>query len=78
MPSARVPSIPYGLNLSDGKHSDGVTMVPWKHGNPLIFDATHHDTLAQSYLAHATRGQGAVTAMDEEKTASLEIFLLSQ
>ena len=48
--SAQVPSRlePSGLARSDGKRPDGVTMVPWRYGKPLIWDATCPDTLAQS------------------------------
>ena len=68
MPSAKVPSRlePSGHNCLDGKCPEGITMVPWKHGKPLIWDATFPDILAQLYRAHATRGPGAVAEMAEE------------
>ena len=31
---------PTGLDRSDGKHPDGITMVPWKNGNLLVWVAT--------------------------------------
>ena len=39
---AHIPSRlePSGLDSSDGKRPDGITMVPWKSGNPLVWDAT--------------------------------------
>ncbi len=65
--SAQVPFRlePSGLTRSDGKRPDGVTMVTWRNGRPLIWDATCPDTLALSYRAHATSGTGAVAAMAE-------------
>ena len=67
--SAQVPSRlePSSLTCFNSKRPDGVTMVPWKNGKPLIWDATCPDTLAQSYCSHATRRTGAVGAMAEEK-----------
>ena len=67
--SAQVPSRlePSGLSRSDGKRPDGVTMVPWKSGKLMIWDATCPDTLAQSYRSLATSGTGAVAEKAEEK-----------
>ena len=49
--SAHVPSRlePTGLNRSDGKRPDGVTLAPWHSGCLLVWDATCPDTLAPSY-----------------------------
>ena len=34
----------HSLARSDGKRPDGVTMLPWKSGRPLVWDATCSDT----------------------------------
>ena len=67
--SAQVPARlePSGLTRSDGKRPDGVTLVPWRRGKPLVWDATCPDTLAFSYRANATDGAGEVAAMAEQK-----------
>ena len=36
---------PTGLDRSDGKCPDGITMVPWMNRNLLVWDATCSDTL---------------------------------
>ena len=53
--SARIPSHlePLGLYRSDGKRPDGATVVPWKCGRVLVWDATCTDTLAPSHRALA-------------------------
>ena len=45
-----VPSIlePPGLFRSDGKHVDGVTIIPWEKGRALMLDVTCRDTYAPS------------------------------
>ena len=67
--SARVPSRlePSGLFRSDGKRPDGISLVPWKNGKLLVWDATCPDTFAPSYIAHATSEAGAVAAQAEQK-----------
>ena len=69
MTSAQIPSRlePSGLVRSDGKRPDGVTLVPWKNGKSLIWDATCPDTLARSYRAAATSSTGAVAAGGETR-----------
>ena len=49
--SAKIPSRlePSGLYRSDGKRPDGITIVPWKNGKLLVWDATCPDTYAPSY-----------------------------
>ena len=53
--SARIPSHlePLGLYRSDGKRPDGATVLPWKCGRVLVWDATCTDTLAPSHRALA-------------------------
>jgi len=40
---------PQGMSRADGKRPDGATLVPWKAGRTLVWDATVVDTLAPSY-----------------------------
>ena len=67
--SANVPARlePSGLCRSDGKRPDGVTIVPWKCGRPLVWDATCPDTFAASYSAVASSEPGLVATQAEEK-----------
>ena len=51
---------PTGLYRSDGNRPDGATVVPWKGGKVLVWDATFPDTLAQSHASLAAREAGAV------------------
>ena len=39
---------PVGLLRSDGKRPDGASLIPWKMGKPLVWDATCVDTYAPS------------------------------
>ena len=50
--SANVPAKlePDGLFRDDGKRLDGLTLIPWKRGCCLAWDATCVDTLAASYI----------------------------
>src|SRR6218665_2706380 len=41
---------PTGLSRRHGKRPDGLTLIPWRMGRALIWDATVTDTLAASYL----------------------------
>ena len=56
-----------GLCRSADKRPDGVTIIPWKTGHTLVWDATCTDTFAASHIAHATREARAVAALAEEK-----------
>ena len=51
--SSKVPSRlkPSGLYRSDGKWPDGISVVPWKSGKLLVWDATCPDMVALSYIA---------------------------
>ena len=76
--SAHIPSRlePSDLNRSDSKRPDGVTMIPWKNGRMLVWDATCPDTLAPSYRCHATSSAGAVATLAEERKSSKYSFLV--
>ena len=58
---------PPGLVRTDGKRPDGVTMIPWKNGKPIVWEATCPDTLARSYRHQATIRTGAVADLAEER-----------
>ncbi|KAI5651441.1 hypothetical protein NE865_00685 [Phthorimaea operculella] len=59
--SANIPCIlePPGLSRSDGKRPDDMTLVPWKNGKCLLWDATCVSTVAASHLARTCRTPGA-------------------
>eukprot|EP00731_Ephydatia_muelleri_P014840 Em0008g560a len=69
--AAHVPSRlePSGLYRSDGKRPDGITTVPWKCGQLLVWDATCPDTYAPSYSTIAAQQAGAVGQQTEDKKA---------
>ena len=66
--SAKIPSRlePSGPYCSDGKRPDGMTLIPWKRGRILVWDATCWDTFAPSNLPQAIREAGAVAAKAEQ------------
>jgi hypothetical protein len=43
---------PNGLSRDDGKRPDGMTLVPWIKGQPLVWDVTVVDTLAEYYVLY--------------------------
>ena len=67
IPSSREPP---GLIRTDGKRPDGATLVPWKRGRYLAWDATAIHTCASSYinLTASTTG-GAAEHAAERKMA---------
>jgi len=46
---------PSGLVRGDGKHQDGLILVPWQSGKPLTWDLTVVHTLADSYVSQTSR-----------------------
>jgi hypothetical protein len=52
-----------GLSRNDGKRPDGMTVVPWIKGQPLIWDVTVVDTLADSYVLKTTEVSGFAAEM---------------
>ena len=60
--SANIPSQvePNGVLRSDSKGPDGISLVPWKCGQSLVWDVTCPDTYAPSHLALAGVEAGSV------------------
>ena len=58
---------PVGICRSVGKRPDGATVLPWRSGRILVWDATCPDTFAPSLCDLATRGAGAVADQAEER-----------
>eukprot|EP00731_Ephydatia_muelleri_P012448 Em0006g1342a len=55
------------ISRSDGKRPDGATLVPWKCGKLLVWDATCVDTYAPSYSRVASQEAGAVADQAEKQ-----------
>ena len=68
MTAAHLPSglEPAGLFHSDGKRPNRITLVPWRSGRLLVWDATCPDTFAPSHLSRAISEVGAVAALAEQ------------
>ena len=66
--SLDLPSMlePRGLYRTDGKRTDGVTMVPWEMGKQLVWDVTVVDNLAPSRLEQGSLCNPGTTATEVE------------
>jgi len=60
--AAGIPAIkqPSELDRQDSKHTDGLTLIPWRGGRPLIWDVTVVSPLAASYVDKAATNAGTV------------------
>ena len=67
---------PLRLNRQDGKRPDGVTVMPWKQGHSLIWDANWSDTFAVSYVNLASTKAGAVVDQAERRKTAMYSHLL--
>src|SRR6218665_412138 len=75
---AGIPSIkePPGLIRTDGRRPDGLTMIRWRAGRHLVWDATVVDTLAPSYVqASATMAGSAAEIATERKNSKYSELL---
>jgi len=63
--SAGIPATkePHGLTRSDGKRPDGLTLVPWQRGKPLLWDVTVICPLADSYVELAALEAGSAAEL---------------
>ncbi|OXA62157.1 hypothetical protein Fcan01_01115 [Folsomia candida] len=66
--SAGAPAIkePPGCSRQDGKRPDGLTLIPWARGRPLVWDFTCSDTFAPSYLPQTCVHPGAAAEKAED------------
>lgn len=55
---------------SDGKRPDGMSLIPWRMGRALVWDATCADTLAASYLPTTSKRAGAAADARERLKAT--------
>jgi hypothetical protein len=64
---------PNGLSRDDGKRPDGMTLVPWIKGQPLVWNVTIVGTLADSYVLKTFEVSGFVAEMacKRKKTANI-------
>jgi hypothetical protein len=51
---------PSSLSRSDGKRPDGITMMPWKQGQCLVWDVTCPEMWDLSHLNQAVTRPGVV------------------
>ena len=56
---------PVGVCRDDGKRPDGMSLIPWRRGLPLLWDFTCSDTLVPSHLATSVRGAGRLADSSE-------------
>jgi hypothetical protein len=54
---------PNRLSRDDGKRPDGMTLVPWIKGQPLVWDVTIVDTLTDSYVLKTSEDSGFAAEM---------------
>ena len=55
-----------GLYRTDGKRSDGITMIPWEMGKQLVWDVTVVDAPAPSRLNQGSLCNPRTTATEAE------------
>jgi hypothetical protein len=61
---------PNGLSRDDGKRPDGMTLVPWIKGQPLVWDVTIVDTLTDSYVLKTSEVSGFAAEMASKRKHS--------
>jgi len=64
-----------GLFRTDGKRTDGVTLVPWQSGKSLCWDVTVTCPLAESYIDRAAPEAGAAAEMAATRKEEIYVDL---
>ena len=64
-----------GIARSDGRMPDGISVMPWKNGWALVWDATCPDTFAPLHVALAAR-EARLVASQAEKAKTQKQTLL--
>ena len=59
-----------GLHRADGKHPDGVTLIPWMEGKFLMCDPTCVDSFCDSRIWRSSREAGGAAAAAEKNKLS--------
>ena len=74
---ANIPSVleSPGLSRNDGKRPDGLTLIPFQLGKPLVWDATVTDTLAPPYADRCAETQGYAAELTEINKARKYVAL---
>ena len=77
---AGVPVVkePAGLCRTDGKRPDGMTLIHWKAGKPVMWDVTAICTTASSYINSSTREAGAAAEIAATRKTAKYSNLSSQ
>ena len=66
---------PSGLSRSNGKRPDGLTLVPWRAGKSLAWDATIASTLAGSYVEASSTLAGSASESAASKKCAKYSYL---
>ena len=69
--SAHLEPVGICRSRSDRKRPDGTTVLPWRSGRILIWNATCPNTFAPSHIDLVARGPGAVADQAEERKKAM-------
>ena len=61
---------PQGLSRSDGKRSDGMTLILWKTGKCALWDVTVMDTVIQPYVSQSSQCTGSAAVLAATRKSS--------
>ncbi|CAH1116451.1 unnamed protein product [Phaedon cochleariae] len=73
-----IPAIlePLGISRDDGKRPDGMSLIPWSHGKPSVWDFTCVDTVAASHIDSTSKIAGG--AADSAEKMKLKKYSTSR